>query len=169
MKHLYFVRHGLSEMNKRGIFSSSTDTPLNDEGREQAKAAGQKLKKARIDCIVCSPSKRTLDTAQIIAGQIGFPADKIILRDEFKERDFGPLEGTPYIPFLTHRTPGVEEAEALVARVQMGLDFLNSLDAQNILVVSHGAVGRALRHCVDPSIDFFPSPGFENAQVVQLL
>jgi uncharacterized phosphatase len=169
MKHLYFVRHGLSVMNQRGIFSSSTDTPLNDEGREQAALAGKELQTANIDCIVSSPTKRTLETARIIAEQLGYPADKILECTDFRERDFGPLEGKPYVAHLAHQTKGVEEADALLARVQKGLDYLHSLDATNILVVSHGAVGRALRHCVDPNTPFFPSHGFANAKIVQLL
>lgn len=32
MKHLYFMRHGLSVMNKQGVFSGSNDTPLDAEG-----------------------------------------------------------------------------------------------------------------------------------------
>lgn len=167
MKHLYFVRHGLSVMNQQGVFSGSTDSHLNEEGRDQARRAGQKLSSAKIDCIVVSPMSRTRETAELIAGEIGYPTDKIIVNDLFIERDFGPLEGTAYEPNLLH-AEGVETVDSLVARATEGLHYLQSLNADNILVVSHGAIGRALRHAADPNVPFQPSKGFGNAEVVQL-
>ena len=66
MKKLYFIRHGLSEGNVQEIWSGSTDTPLHTEGRAQAKAAGQKAKKLKIDLVVSSPMSRAKETAEII-------------------------------------------------------------------------------------------------------
>jgi uncharacterized phosphatase len=168
MKKLYFVRHGLSEMNKQGIFSGRTETPLNDEGREQSRAVGQELKNAGIDCIVTSPLARASETALLIAQEIGYPADKVVSSEFFMERDFGPLEGTTFEPNLV-QADGVETVDDLTSRAAAGLKFLRSLEADTILVVSHGAIGRALRHALDPSIPFQPSPSFANAQVVELL
>src|SRR5690606_2527197 len=71
MKKLYFIRHGLSVMNRQGVFSGSIDTPLTDEGRKQAKRAGKLARDFGIDYIVSSPLARALETAQIIAGEIG--------------------------------------------------------------------------------------------------
>ncbi len=168
MKHLYFVRHGLSVMNKKGIFSGRTETPLHHEGREQAVAAGQALQDVKIECIVVSPMQRAVQTAEIIADQIGYSKHKLITTSLLTERDFGPLEGTQYQPDLGDED-GVESIEDLLARAQQGYEFLQQLPYDNILVVSHGAIGRALRHCADPNIPFKPSPGFGNAEVVQLL
>ena len=168
MKHIYFVRHGLSVMNKKGIFSGRTETPLHHEGRDQAVAAGQQLKQANITCIVVSPMQRAVQTAEIIADQIGYSKHKIITTSLLTERDFGPLEGTTYRPDLEDEE-GVESIEDLLIRAQKGFEFLQQLPYDNILVVSHGAIGRALRHCADPTIPFKPSPGFGNAEVVKLL
>jgi len=88
---------------------------------------------------------------------------------ELRERDFGPLEGQPYKPNLTHKTAGVERGDALITRTRQALDTINRLDAETALVVSHGAVGRAMRHCLNPKVPFYPSKGFKNAEVVQLL
>lgn len=168
MKHLYFVRHGLSVMNKKGIFSGRTETPLHHEGRDQAVAAGQSLKDVSIQCIVVSPMQRAVQTAEIIADQIGYSKHKLITTSLLTERDFGPLEGTQYQPDLGDEE-GVESIEDLLIRAQAGYEFLQQLPYDNILVVSHGAIGRALRHCANPKIPFKPSPGFGNAEVVQLL
>jgi broad specificity phosphatase PhoE len=168
MKHLYFVRHGESVMNKRGIFSGRTETPLTEDGKSQALSAGNELKKISISCIVCSPMGRAKQTAELIADSIGYPRNKIITNELFTERDFGPLEKTTFQPDLGD-SEGVESVDELMSRADKGLDFMQSLPGDTILLVSHGAIGRALRHCVDPNIPFRPSDGFENGKVVQLV
>jgi broad specificity phosphatase PhoE len=168
MKHLYFTRHGQSVMNKSGLFSGRTDTPLNDEGKDQARQAGASLKGISIDTIVASPMSRTIETAQIIAEIIGFPIEQIMTNHFFTERDFGPLEGTPYIADLGE-VDGVETIENVILRARRGMTFLRSLDADTILLVSHGAMGRAIRHCVDEHIPYRPSKGFDIGVVVKLV
>jgi len=47
---IYFVRHGLSEANVKKVFAGQKDdTPLVDEGREQAKATADTIKKQVIN------------------------------------------------------------------------------------------------------------------------
>jgi broad specificity phosphatase PhoE len=170
MKHLYFVRHGLSVMNKKGIFSGRTETPLASEGVHQAKLAGQGAKDLGIDCIVSSPMKRAIDTATIIAREIGYPADKIIVSDLFMERAFGSLEGQTYQPHMNlEDIEGVEKAELIVERAKVGVDYLQSIPATTILVVSHGAIGRALRHSLNPTTPFHETERFNNAEVTKLV
>lgn len=150
MKKLYFIRHGLSEANKAEIWSGHSDTPLSDEGRAQAKAAGQKAKDLHIDLIVCSPLSRAKETAEIVAGEIGYPKDKIIVADILKERNWGDLEGQSH-HVLSDSTDidtisNIETSHQLLKRSEAALRSLENLDAENILVVSHGTFGRALRH-----------------------
>ncbi|MDB5175632.1 MAG: histidine phosphatase family protein [Candidatus Saccharibacteria bacterium] len=167
---MYFVRHGLSVMNKQGIFSGRTETPLAPEGLAQAKAAGLELKDVGVDCIVSSPMKRARHTAQIIADEIGYNKDKIILNDLFMERAFGPLEGTPYSKHLQMEDiEGVEPGEELLARAKAGIEFLQTLPYNTIVVTSHGAIGRAMRHLLHPDIPFHGSESFNNAEVIKLL
>lgn len=168
MKHLYFVRHGLSVMNNTGIFSGRTDTPLHPTGIIQATAAGQELQSASVDYIVTSPLQRAWQTATIIAHELNYPENKILTSELLTERDFGPLEGTPYQPDLGE-SDGVETIDAILKRAGEAYKLLQSLDAETIVVVSHGSLGRALRSCIDPSIPFKPSAGFENAKVVKLI
>jgi uncharacterized phosphatase len=167
MQHLYFIRHGESVMNNEGIFSGRSETPLNATGRAQSRDAGQSLKDIPIHCIVTSPMGRTIETAELIADMIGFPKKKIITNHLFTERDFGPLEGAHYEPNLGD-IDGVEPIADMIARAEQGLAFLRSLRADTVLLVSHGAIGRALRHCIDPQTPYRPSKGFENGKVVKL-
>lgn len=170
MKHLYFVRHGLSVMNKKGKFSGRTETPLDPDGIAQAEVAGREAKALHIDLIVSSPMERCRETAAIIAQQIGYPVADILFEDLFMERAFGVLEGTEYrtdVDLEQHE--GVESAEAIVARARKGVEYLQNLKHDNILVVSHGAIGRAVRHVLHPETPYHGSERFENAKVVQLL
>ena len=171
MKHLYFVRHGLSEMNKQGIFSSRSDTPLAPEGREQARQAGQQLKDKKIDLIVASPLQRAHDTAKIIAAELGIDPSQIVLNDLFVERDFGSIEGTTYSPHaIIDGAPGAEHSKDVIARAQKGLEWLQARPENTILLVSHGAIGRALKHLVDPeSKPYHKQARFENAAPERLL
>ena len=171
MKHLYFVRHGLSEANKAGLRAGKhTETPLTPEGRTQASLAGEHAKRLNIDLIISSPQIRAHDTAKIIANSIGYPIDKIELNSLFVERGLGVLEGKPWQPDLNiDGFADVETTDTLLHRMQMARELLESIPHDNVLVVSHGAVGRGLRHVFHPEIPFAPSRAFKNAEIIQLL
>jgi len=183
MRHLYFVRHGLSEMNVLGMYAGSSNTPLTDIGRQQAKKAGVHLKENSIpiDVIISSPLSRTLETAQRIANEIGYHHSDITIHDGLIERHFGILEGTPskngpisyetYIsnPFAFDVIEGAEKISDLQFRANKVLKELRALPHDSVLVVSHGAFGRALHRAINnaPITDFGTS--FENAIIVKLI
>lgn len=168
MKGLYFMRHALSEDNKQGVFSSVNDCDLAPEGVEQSKQAGQSLKGKSIDLIVSSPLKRARQTAEVIAEQIGLDKSKILLSDLLIERDLGELEGTPYpAPRPTHTYDTVETFSDLMQRASEAYEWIKSLQAENVLVVSHGATGRAMRKVVLPDSDVGQAIG--NAEVQKWL
>jgi uncharacterized phosphatase len=174
MKHIYFIRHGLSEMNIASKLSGAgSDTPLAPEGKTQAKAAGMAAKDLGIDYIISSPLIRAHDTAKIIAEEIGYPINKIELNSLLLERHFGPLEGTPWTPDLNlDGISDVETRESVLERAQLTLEHLRTLDAENILVASHGTFGRALRYILAPDTPYKVTPKsdrFPNGQIIQLL
>ncbi len=170
MKHLYFMRHGLSVMNKQGIFSSSSDTPLAEEGVLQCHEAAKFFKGIKVDAIVSSPLKRAYDSARIVAEDIGFPVDKIIISDYLVERDFGPLEGTRYTrSHNLDQIDGVEHSTSVIVRAEEALKVINQLDADTVFVVGHGTIGRALRHITNPDLDYYKTTSFNNAEVVKLI
>ncbi len=170
MKHLYFMRHGISEMNQRGLFSGRSDTPLTKEGIDQCKKAAADLEGVVVDLIVSSPMKRTYDSARVIADEIGYPENKIILSDLFMERELGELEGTDYRKGLNlKKYEGVEQNENLLARAKIGLEYLNGLDADTIVLVSHSAIGRALKSVIDPKQKLHRVSSFKNAELVKLI
>ena len=67
MKNIYFLRHGQTELNRKGVHQFP-DTPLSDKGRRQAGAIARKLEDVPIDIIISSPLERAKETADIVAG-----------------------------------------------------------------------------------------------------
>ena len=85
---VYFVRHGETDENKKGInLGSKMDVPLNQWGIEQAREIQLP---SGFDLIFTSPMKRCLQTAEIINKKLKV---KIIVRPELTERGKGVLEG----------------------------------------------------------------------------
>jgi len=165
MKKLYFIRHGLSETNAQGLFAGTTNTPLTDEGRQQAKKAGKAAKDLGIDLIVSSSLSRALETAEIFAKEIGYPVDKIKTNKLLMERHYGSLEGKPWAPGLD-MPDDVETDDSLINRAQQALEWINSFEADDILVVSHGSLGRALRSLVNSNYTMDHHEGLNNAELV---
>jgi broad specificity phosphatase PhoE len=158
MKRLFFVRHAETEMNAAGLLAGRAETPLTQKGRGQASKAGKDIKEKLppIDLIICSPYDRTYTTAKLIATEIGYPIDDIQKNDMFIERSFGVLEGTLGTDFLdTHEyrefdeVENAETIEDLQNRATAAFEYVKGLDANNILIVGHGAFGRALRRVVN--------------------
>ena len=152
MKKIYFVRHGESEANSHGLSAGSEfDTPLTDNGRAQAKKAGQDLKGRAIELIIASPMGRTMETAMIIALEIGYDPKRIVKKESFVERGMGIYSGGPDEEYLKAAKGGlplhesVETAEAMHERINDGIEWLRSFKQQRILIVSHGGVSRILR------------------------
>jgi uncharacterized phosphatase len=134
-------------MNKQNRWAGTTETPLSETGRQQAEAAGQKIKDLDIQHIISSPLSRAKETAEIIAEQIGYPVSKIEVNPLFIERHFGEFEGKVQTPDLDiDSVADVETIDTILERAKKALAYLETLDYENILVVSHGSFGRALRH-----------------------
>lgn len=155
-------------MNKQGLRCGSTESPLTDEGREQAIIAGQKVKDLQIDLIICSSMGRAVETAEIIAQQIGYDIASIHKTPLLRERNFGVLEAAPYVADQDmDGVEGMEPEEDLRARITEAVALIKSLPGQTVLVVAHGASGRMLRHVIKPEIPFAGASHFSNADIVQ--
>lgn len=168
MKTIYFVRHGESELNVARKVAGHTETPLTKEGRAQAKRAGKQAKDLGIEHIISSPLERAHDTAKIIAKEMKYPVSKIEVNPLFIERFFGAMEAQPYKPDTDY--DGIADAELthlFLARAEQAVAYLKSLPYSKILVVSHGATGRALRHHIVADMPFHHPVKFENAQIVE--
>ena len=89
---LYLARHGQTNWNLIRRWQSRTDIPLNQTGREQARALSNLIRQRKIvfERVLCSPLCRALETAEILME--GFdPLPEIDSR--LIELDLGEFEG----------------------------------------------------------------------------
>ncbi|GGH95848.1 histidine phosphatase family protein [Arthrobacter liuii] len=151
------VRHGQTDWNAERRLQGSTDIPLNDVGRGQARDAVAILAPYGWDAIVSSPLSRAAETADLIAEGLGLKVSRRV--PELTERSFGPAEGMQAGPELDAlRVPGgFKGAESEGEAADRGLaaleDLADEFRGQRLLVVTHGtllrvslsrAVGQAL-------------------------
>lgn len=88
-KTFYLMRHGRTRFNEQGRIQGACDSPLTQEGIEQAKAARAYFDRSGIafDKVYCSSQERACDTAEFATGR----SDYIRLKG-IKEWDFGAFE-----------------------------------------------------------------------------
>ncbi len=86
---IYLVRHGQSEGNLKNLWYGSSDLPLTELGREQARLAGQKLRDVTFSACYASPLSRALDTAKLVME--GRPEPMHIVPD-LREQHMGLFE-----------------------------------------------------------------------------
>ena len=78
MKNLYLIRHAKASWEDPHL--QDADRPLTELGQQDAHNMGKELKNLKIipDSIISSPAKRSINTAEIIAEELGFNITKII-------------------------------------------------------------------------------------------
>ncbi|MDP9116224.1 MAG: histidine phosphatase family protein, partial [Actinomycetota bacterium] len=65
-----FIRHGQTDWNRDDKLQGSSDIPLNEVGRQQAREAAAHLGHGGWQVVVSSPLVRARETAEIIAGEL---------------------------------------------------------------------------------------------------
>ena len=143
--HLVLLRHGRTDLNRRGLLQGASDLPLDDLGRSQAVEAGDYVRRHwGIDKVVCSPRRRARETLV----HAGF-GDDVIIEDRLAEMDYGTLEGTP-VPLATgelidawsadpgYAPAGGESLSSVYDRSVAACERLMATSAnQTVLVCSH--------------------------------
>ena len=154
---LTIVRHGATDANKQGIAHGSTDTPLNNLGLRQAKAAGQALKDMTFHQAYSSDLQRAHKTCQIILeeNQKSAITSANIIQDKLlQERDHGNFEGMKWIDFKPLMDKNFEfksdcgfNGESTTEFYNRVQEFLKKVTKEsvlfdenlpNILIVAHG-------------------------------
>ena len=136
----YFLRHGETESNVRGIVAGSTDVALTELGHTQARTAATALEPCGITAIYTSNLRRARDTADHVARVLRLPVHVI---PELAERNWGAIEGKPRsmrIPGVT--PPGAEGPDQYAERILKGLARIDSAGVP--LIVAHSGVFRVL-------------------------
>lgn len=152
---IYVLRHGNTDANINHVITGVTDVDINEKGVEQAKEAGEKLRKLDYDIVFCSPLIRAKSTCKYANTK-----NKQVLFDErLIERNAGKYEGTIHSKSnnegldltkywnynLDIKYPQAEGIRELFKRVNSFIEMLKSkyID-KNILIVTHCGVCRAI-------------------------
>jgi broad specificity phosphatase PhoE len=146
---ILLVRHGETDWNRERRVQGHSDTPLNDNGRAQARALADELEGERIDAVYSSDLARAYETARIVADARGL--DVTALHD-FRERHFGTWEGMTdeeVLERFPHAATGPwGDAETVDEMARRVFDALQRIaDAHpdgRVLVVSHGGPVRSV-------------------------
>jgi broad specificity phosphatase PhoE len=160
---LTLVRHGETDWNAQRRIQGSTDIPLNDTGREQARAtAGRLARELSRDAplvVASSDLSRARETAAIIAAELGVAEPRAY--PALRERGYGAAEGVDIAEFHARwgawhdaAVPGAEAWADVRVRAVAGVrEVIRDARrttfpvAPSLIVVSHGALIRELiRH-----------------------
>ncbi len=180
MKTLYFIRHAESEANKKRILGSRLPSPLTDAGKRDSERIAAELKQlADIDCIVSSPLKRAVQTAESFSAVFNLD---IRLDDRITEHELGIFSGMSYDEVKTHpdyendtlkrwnwQPEGGESYSMIADRV---VDFLNGInnykDAENILVVTHAVSLRMILAALKNTLPDYPKDFPNNGEILKV-
>ena len=150
MKKVYFVRHGQTDYNLNEMIQGAIDIELNETGIKQAYETKEKLKNIHFDKVYSSPLKRAKKTAEIISEDRGV---KVEVDERLKEISFGVNEGNKFGSYdyegfwnykNPHLYPKAEDVRDFVDRVSNFLDSLKDEKQENVLIVAHGGVSKAV-------------------------
>lgn len=176
-RHEYVIlRHGRSEANELGIISSDPGTAiathgLTDEGRQQARKAGQEFAASLTDgktvAIFSSDFLRARETASIVhaavpASQLGsLCAQEPVLDQRLRERWFGSFDATSTDNYdrvwaldekaTGYEAQGVESVASVAERASLAVRDIDARLGTDrswvVLLVAHGDTLQILQAC----------------------
>lgn len=169
------TRHGQTDWNVEKRIQGRTDIELNNKGIEQAYQTKENLENEKIDLIICSPLKRAKQTADIINKDRNIP---IIYDERLLEICYGENEGRLHDDFdydgfwsivNTHEYKDAENVNKFIQRVHNFLNDLKNRKEENILIVTHNGVCRAINTYFNgiPNDNNIIDLGIKNCEVVK--
>lgn len=157
MINLYVVRHGETEWNKQRRIQGQLDSVLTAEGKRQAELLRPRLETVDFDGLISSPSKRAVQTAEILASGRGLSiqTDKRLMEihlGEWQGKTYDEVLKSDVDRFKCYREnpekftcKGGENFFDVKNRVEAFLaDMEKEKKKGNYLIVTHGMVIRVL-------------------------
>ena len=95
MVHLVLIRHGQSKWNSQNRFTGWVDIDLSDQGKKEAKTAGELIisENLKFDYYFSSFQKRAINTLKLIQKTIDFENINFEEAWQLNERHYGALTG----------------------------------------------------------------------------
>ena len=152
MTILTLVRHGETDWNSGGRIQGSTDIPLNDTGRAQARELADRLATeyaGREAVVVSSDLSRAAETADIVATALGTTVS--LRMPGLQERSYGDAEGMDaptfydtYGPWHAADVPGAETWPVVRERALAAIAeaVASAPEGVDVIAVAHGALIR---------------------------
>lgn len=148
-KIFYFVRHGESIMNAKGL-RQGPDGSLSEKGVEQAHITGERLKMHPIEAVIASPFERTKETAETINEHLKKPLrySPLLIERRNPSEIVGKSVRDPEIGKIidiidksyhddNFRYSDEENFADLKERAKKALEFLAIQPEKTLLVVTH--------------------------------
>lgn len=177
MTELYLIRHGETEWNRAGLWQGLLDSPLTENGVEQARSLGERFRKDDLtfDAIYTSDLGRCQSTCRLLVEPLG-QLDDIILEPGLRERALGHLQGLTFAEIQEkfpkdaelhasgdpHFAPegGESWADTFARACKTLRAIARRHDGQRVLAVAHGGVlGMAMRDCL--GLELLPPRRFD--------
>lgn len=140
---VHLVRHGDVENPDEVYYGRLPGFPLNDDGREQARAAGRRLRPRPITAIYASPQLRAQETARIIREEVGLTKPVISepsineVKSQFDGATHRDMERRAW-NFYGEATQGFEQPADVLARMRAFLHTVRrQQEGEEIVAVSH--------------------------------
>ena len=178
---ILLARHGETTENRERRFQGQKDVPLNEHGREQARALAEAAAGETIEALYTSPLVRARETAEIVAERIGLeprPDDRLKevdvgewqdrLKDDVERED---PEGWAAFERAGEefRFPGGESFAEQQERVIAALVDITQRGELPALVVCHrGVVRCALAHTHRRGLETYHEWRVPNAELIRL-
>lgn len=169
MTEFLLIRHAVNDFVKTGKLAGwMPDVHLNEDGRAQAAALGQRLAKTHIDAIYSSPLERTVETAQAVIEH--HPELTLQLIEDLGEVRYGTWQGVELSNLARRklwravqinpsraRFPGGESMREAQMRAVNALERLaEKHPRQRVAVVSHSDILKMIvAHYIGLHLDLF--------------
>ena len=176
MGYVYFVRHGETVWNVENKICGTTDSPLTQRGREQARQTGENIlaEGIKADEILYSPLSRAMDTAKIISEMTGIPCrvEPRLIEQNFGKWESTPRDGEDFKKAKESFACRYEGGESMLHLAQRIYNLLDDIKAEagekTYILVAHNGIARVVQsYFTDMTNEEYADFGVKNCQVVR--
>lgn len=147
LARLYLIRHGETAWSLSGQHTGRTDIPLTEQGEQEARDLGERIRTLKFSRVLTSPRQRARRTCELVG------LDTLAeIEPDLAEWDYGDYEGLNSADIRNGRPdwhlfrdgcPGGESPAQISERADRVIARLRAFEG-NIAIFSHGHFGRVL-------------------------